>query len=109
GDIRGFAVQTTYTGAKRFLLCYTAKDSGRERRMVLGEFGKAPKLSPSAAKALAEQVRSKVNLGSDPWLEAKQGRAEAQAAASRQVATLGGLLRAYAEHLRASGKASWRE
>lgn len=109
GDVRGFAIQTTYTGSKRFLLVYVAKESGRERRMVLGEFGPAPKLSASAARKRAEQVRSLVNLGRDPWLEAKQTRAAAEAAAGRKAATLEALLSAYAEHLRASGKASWRE
>ena len=33
-DVRGFAVQTTNAGSKRFLLVYVAKASGRERRMV---------------------------------------------------------------------------
>jgi integrase len=109
GDVRGFAVQTTYTGSKRFLLVYVAKETGRERRMVLGEYGPAPKLSVSAARKRAEQVRSLVNLGRDPWLEAKQARAAAEAETGRKAATLEALLAAYADHLRASGKASWRE
>lgn len=109
GDVRGFAVQTTNAGSKRFMLVYVAKDSGRERRMVLGEFGPAPKLSVSAARRLAGEKRALVDLGGDPWLEAKQSRAKAEATAARQSATLQALMAAYVEHLRVSGKASWKE
>lgn len=108
-DVRGFAVQTTNAGNKRFLLVYVAKDSGRERRMVLGEFGPAPKLSVSAARKLAAAKRALVDLGRDPWLEAKHARAQAEAKAVRDSATFGALLTAYAAHLQASGKASWKE
>lgn len=109
GPVRGLAIQTTYTGAKRFLLVYVAKASGRERRMVLGEFGKAPKLSVSAARRLAAEKRALVDLGRDPWLEAKQERAEAEAAASRRSASLLGLLQAYVAHLKAHDKPSWKQ
>lgn len=107
--VAGFALQTTRTGGKRFLLVYVAKASGRERRMVLGEFGKAPKLSVSAARKLAAEKRALVDLGRDPWLEAKEGRAQAEAAAARRSATLSALLAAYVEHLKDGGKASWRQ
>ena len=36
-DVRGFAIQTTKAGSKRFMLVYVARESGRERRLVLGE------------------------------------------------------------------------
>lgn len=106
GFVRGLAIQTTYTGAQRFLLVYVAKASGRERRMVIGEFGPAPKLSISAARRLAAEKRALVDLGRDPWEEAKQVRADAEAKRLRQAATFGGLLAAYAQHLRDGGKAS---
>lgn len=108
GDVRGFAVQTTNAGNKRFLLVYVAKASGRERRMVLGEFGPAPRLSVSAARKLAAEKRALVDLGRDPWLEAKEARATAEAAAGRRSATLHALMVAYAEHLKAAGKVSWK-
>lgn len=57
-DVRGFAMQTTYVGAKQFLLAYLARDSGRERRLVLGEFGPAPKLSVSRPKFISLPSRS---------------------------------------------------
>jgi integrase len=109
GDVRGFAVQTTNAGSKRFMLVYVAKESGRERRMVLGEFGPAPLLSVSAARRLAGEKRALVDLGGDPWLEAKEARAAAEKIATRQTATLEALLDAYVEHLRAGGKTSWKE
>lgn len=109
GPVRGLAVQTSYTGNKRFLLVYVAKASGRERRMVIGEYGKAPKLSVSAARRLAAEKRALVDLGRDPWQEAKTARAEAEAAAIRDTASLGALMAAYVDHLKAAGKASWRD
>lgn len=106
GPVRGLAVQTSYTGNKRFLLVYVARDSGRERRMVIGEYGKAPKLSVSAARRLAAEKRALVDLGRDPWLEAKEARAAAEKKAEKDVASLGKLLAAYVEHLKAAGKES---
>lgn len=109
GDVRGFAVQTTKVGSKRFLLVYVAKESGRERRMVLGEFGPAPKLSVSAARRLAAEKRALVDLGRDPWLEAKEARAKHEAEASRRSANLAALMDSYVSHLKDAGKASWKE
>jgi integrase len=86
-----------------------AKQSGKERRMVLGDFGPAPKLTVTAARRLAAQKRALVDLGHDPWLEGKEERAAAEAAASRKAATLANLMGAYVAHLKATGKASWRE
>ena len=41
-DVPGFAVMTHKTGTKQFMLVYVAKQSGRERRMVLGRFTPVP-------------------------------------------------------------------
>lgn len=109
GPVRGLALQTTYAGAKRFLLVYVAKASGRERRMVLGEYGKAPKLSLAAARKLATEKRALVEIGRDPWLEAREARAAAEAKVARGAATFGTLLDAYVEHLEAAGKPSWKQ
>ena len=109
GPVRGFAIQTSYTGGQRFLLVYVARDSGRERRMVIGEYGKAPKLSISAARRLAAEKRALADLGRDPWLEAKQTRVAAEVEASRQASTLGNLMTAYVQYLKDAGKPSWRE
>lgn len=107
--VRGFAVRTSSIGTKHFLLIYVAKETGQERRMVLGEFGPAPHLSVSAARRRAAEKRALVDLGRDPWLEAKDTRAAAEAKADRDAGNLGKLLAAYVEHLKAAGKASARE
>jgi hypothetical protein len=109
GPVRGFAIKTFYTGAKQFLLVYVAKATGRERRMVLGEYGKAPRLSLAAARKLAAEKRALVDMGRDPWLEAKESRAAAEAKAVRDTATFGALLDAYVEYLKAAGKPSWKQ
>lgn len=108
-DVRGFAIQTTKAGRKTFLLVYVAKESGRERRMVLGEYGPAPRLTVAAARRLAAEKRALVDLGRDPWLEAKELRAQNEAEASRRSATFATLMAAYVTHLEDSGKASAKE
>lgn len=105
-DIRGFAVQTTYTGNKRFLLVYTAKATGAKRRLVIGPYGPVPKLSVSAAREQAKKLRAIVELGGDPWLDASERRAAAEAKRAESRATFGDLMNAYAELLRRARKPS---
>jgi hypothetical protein len=105
-DIRGFAVQTTYTGSKRFLLVYTAKATGAKRRLVIGPYGPAPKLSLSAGREQAKKLRAIVELGGDPWLEASNRRAAAEAKRVESRATFGDLMNAYVELLRRARKPS---
>lgn len=105
-DVRGFALQTTQTGSKRFLLVYVARGSGRERRLVLGEFGTATRLSVSAARRLAAEKRATVDLGRDPWKERKDCRVAAEAQHATAGATFGALMNAYVDSLRRSKKAS---
>jgi hypothetical protein len=109
GDVRGFGIQVTPAGRKTFLLVYVAKATGQERRMVLGEFGPAPALSLSAARARAIEVRAQVNAGRDPWAEGRVQRAQAVADKAKTAATLGALLGAYVAHLKAASKPSWKE
>ncbi len=110
GDfIRGFAMQITPAGRKTFLLVYVAKQSGRERRMVVGEYGAAPRLTLAAARQRATTLRVQVDAGRDPWQEGKDQRAAAEAATVRSKATLAALLDAYVAHLKLAGKASAKE
>lgn len=106
---RGFAIRVTPAGTRTFLLTYVAKGNGRERRMVIGEHGSAPRLSLSAARDRAAALRGLVDAGRDPWLEAKEKRAAAVEADVKSRATLAALLAAYVAHLEASGKPSARE
>lgn len=106
GDTRGFAIQVTPNGTKTFLLCYVAKASGRERRMVIGRFGKAPALSVAAALERAKALRHRVDQGEDPWADGKAARAKAEAALQAKDATLGNLLNAYCTALERAKKPS---
>jgi integrase len=83
-----------------------AKATGRERRMVIGPYGKAPALSLSAALAKAQELRALVNAGRDPWQEAKAGREHAVAERMAKGATLGNLLQAYCDALERAKKPS---
>lgn len=105
-DVRGFALQTTKVGAKRFLLVYVARDSGQERRMVLGEFGPTPRLSVSAARKLAAEKRALVDLGRDPWQERRDQRAAAEAKRAESNLAFGDMLTAYVTSLHRAKKAS---
>lgn len=106
GDfVRGFALQVTPSGTKTFLLCYVAKATGHERRMVVGTF---PTTSLSAARRIAREHRALVEVGRDPWLEEKESRAQADAARLRRGHTVADLLGAYVEHMKAGGRVSWR-
>ncbi|MBF6022808.1 integrase family protein [Lysobacter niastensis] len=109
GDIRGFAIRSTPTGNRTFVLVYVAKLTGATRRLVLGEYGPAPRLSISAGRERAKAARALVDAGRDPWQEAKDKRAAAEAAKVKSKATLGALMAAYVDHLKLAGKASAKE
>lgn len=106
GDTRGFALQVTPNGTRTFLLCYVAKATGRERRMAIGRFGKAPALSVAAALERAKALRHRVDMGEDPWADGKAARAVAEAERQAKDATLGNLLEAYCEALERARKPS---
>lgn len=106
GDTRGFAIQVTPNGTRTFLLCYVAKATGRERRMVIGRYGKAPALSVAAALERAKALRHRVDQGQDPWADGKEERAKAEAALQEKDATLGRLLEAYCAALERAKKPS---
>jgi len=100
--VRGFAVRVTAAGRKTFLLVYVT-DEGRERRQKIGDFGP---LTVSAARDMARTLRNKVASGADPFAEQRERRAEADAARTKDAATLGGLLGAYVALLKRKGKAT---
>lgn len=104
--VPGFALQITPKGTKTFLLCYVAKASGRERRMVIGTY---PALTLSAARIEAKTLRAQVEIGRDPWQERADSRAqEAERSDRLRTRTLGDLMAAYVEHSKASGRTDWR-
>ena len=105
---RGFGVRVTKAGAVAFVLNYYA--NGAERRATVGRY---PALSCTAARRKAAVMRDRINAGGDPLTEQREARAAAlkakEEAERRDVYTLGALLDAYVEQMRADGKASWQE
>lgn len=100
--VRGFALRTTAAGTRTFLLSYVAAD-GRERRQKIGDYGPH---TVTTAREAARKLRMMVDSGADPYADAKQARAKADAKRALSGATLGGLLTAYVEQLRRAKKPS---
>lgn len=71
----GFGLRVTASGKKVFILQYRA--GGAVKRMVLGDYGV---ITPSQARAKAEEARGKVREGRDPLGERKASQAAAVAA-----------------------------
>jgi integrase len=63
GDVPGFGCRVTATGVRSFVLNYTVRTSGRERRYTIGQF---PDWSTTAARAKAQQLRQDISDGGDP-------------------------------------------
>ena len=102
GFVRGFAVRTTAAGLKTFLLVYVTA-AGRERRQKIGDYGPH---TVTTAREAARKLRMVVDSGGDPFADAKQTRAEAEADRKRAGATFGGMLDAYVEQLKRAQKPS---
>src|SRR5574337_62731 len=100
--VRGFALRTTAAGTRTFLLSYVAAD-GRERRHKIGDFGPH---TVTTAREAARKLRMQVDAGHDPYADAKQSRAKAEAQRALSAATFGGLMGAYVEQLRRAKKPS---
>ena len=100
--VRGFALRTTAAGTRTFLLSYVAAD-GRERRHKIGDFGPH---TVTTAREAARKLRMVVDAGGDPYANAKQSRAKADAKRALAGATFGGLLDAYIGQLRRASKPS---
>lgn len=100
--VRGFALRTTAAGTRTFLLSYVTAD-GRERRHKIGDFGPH---TVTTARETARKLRMQVDAGHDPYADAKQSRAKAEARRALSGATFGGLMGAYVEQLRRAKKPS---
>jgi hypothetical protein len=81
----GFAIRTTKSGAKAFILNYRA--SGRERRYTIGRY---PAWSVAAAREKAGKLRRQIDDGDDPMSERKAAAGEL---------TVGELIDQYLIHL----------
>jgi integrase len=71
GELPGFALRVMASGARSFVLCYTANGVGR--RMTIGGW---PAWTAAAAREHAKELRRRIDLGEDPLME-KQARRDA--------------------------------
>lgn len=63
-EIKGFGVRITAAGVRSFVINYRA--GGRERRLTIGQY---PTWSVTAARAEAQTLRRRIDLGRDPMRE----------------------------------------
>jgi hypothetical protein len=67
GRVPGLFLSVLPSGLKQWTLRY--RTQGKQRRLVLGEFGDHPKLTLSKAREAAEKHRPKIREGADPVAE----------------------------------------
>jgi integrase len=68
----GFGIRITANGHRAFILNYTVRTTGRERRYTLGTF---PSWSTTGARAEAHRLRRLIEAGGDPLGEIEDQRA----------------------------------
>ena len=67
----GFALRVTAGGARAFVLNYTTRTTGRERRFTIGAF---PSWSTTAARQEARRLRQEIDRGADPLGDLEDAR-----------------------------------
>ena len=70
---RGFLLRVTPNGARSWCLNYRLKDSGRERRITIGDVAAWP---ISEARKRAAELRRDVDAGGDPLADRETKRQE---------------------------------
>ena len=73
-DAPGLGIRITASGFRSFVLSYTVRNTGRERRFTIGKF---PSWTLAAARAEAKRLRREIDLGGDP-LAAVQAKRDAE-------------------------------
>ena len=73
GRVRGFGLRVTANGVRSFILNYSVKGSGLQRRLTLGQFGSDFK-SVSAARSHARELREQIAKGADPLGKLREHR-----------------------------------
>lgn len=69
-DTKGFGARVTAAGARAFVLNYRTK-AGRERRFTIGSW---PEWKTAAARAEAEELKTRVDRGEDPLADIEADR-----------------------------------
>lgn len=84
GDLPGFGVRVTASGAKTFIFNYRVRGSGKERRFSIGS---CSTWKAAAARKEAERLRRIVDLGGDPLgdIEAERQHAAEEKLRARTV------------------------
>ena len=96
---RGLSIRCTTAGVKTWSYAY--KLNGKMRRITLGEY---PSMGLGEARAQADGLRKQRSLGKDPRaLQDAERTARAQ-----KTFTFAELCDLYIEHVKASGKISWK-
>ncbi|MBN8991617.1 MAG: site-specific integrase [Rhizobiales bacterium] len=99
---RGLSIRCTPAGVKTWTFAY--KLNGRMRRITLGEYGEHPALGLSEARTQADARRAQRRNGDDP-----RALQDAERATKAQTTlTFAELCELYIEHVKASGKLSWK-
>jgi len=73
-QVAGLGVRVTAAGVKAYVFNYRVKDSGRQRRVTIGQF---PNWKPGAARTEAERLRREVDGGGDPRGDFEEKKAAA--------------------------------
>jgi integrase len=96
---RGLSIRCTPAGVKTWTFAYKLK--GRMRRITLGEY---PALGLSEARTQADERRAQRQVGKDP----RAVQCAERAAQAQTTLTFAELCERYIEHVKASGKISWK-
>src|ERR1700676_2658057 len=71
---RGFLLRVTPAGARCWCLNYRVRDTGRERRLTIGDVAAWP---IAAARERAAELRREIDAGGDPLGQREEKRAAA--------------------------------
>jgi integrase len=71
GGLKGFGVRVTASGAQSFILNYSVRDTGREKRYTIGSF---PDWTTGAARIEARRLKQEVDRGADPLGDIEDAR-----------------------------------
>src|SRR4051794_27057726 len=69
--VKGFGARVTANGAKAYVLTYSVRGSGRQRRYTIGG---ADRWTASDARQRAKELKAEIDQGADPLADIKAER-----------------------------------